>query len=311
MHSLAYGAIVPRLFSELGKPDPANGVAGWGGKLGDMRPMAIANALQISPRLAKLMKSTLESWFCSADKTVTGREHPKRSQGSGRPTCNRSAGRKGSVRENVRSQMRASHSSSRRLPETVATHRSDLSRKYTSIICDEAQDLNPTVLDILKNQKTGLLVIGDENQAIYQFRGATNAMREIEVDERHFLTTSFRFGSGVAAVATALLGTYRKIPRPISGLGKHRTTKFEIDQTETYCTIARTNAALFDAAVSNLDSGKPYHFVGGTEKYRFDAMMDAHHLMTGEHHLIKDAAMKQFTSLVDLKNAAETPMIVN
>ena len=33
MHSLAYGAIVPRLFADLGK-------AGWGAKLGDMRPMA-------------------------------------------------------------------------------------------------------------------------------------------------------------------------------------------------------------------------------------------------------------------------------
>ncbi|SEI14467.1 UvrD-helicase domain-containing protein [Paraburkholderia hospita] len=305
MHSLAFGAVVPRLFGELGKPDPARGVAGWGAKLGDMRPMAIAKAMQINPRMARLIKSTLEAWFCSADRTVTDSNIPGDLKV---PPSQRAIVVQGAkdlfakMCDPKSMEVTLPHDGYLKLWQLTSP---DLSRKYTSIICDEAQDLNPTVLDILKNQKTGLLVIGDENQAIYQFRGATNAMREIPVDERHFLTTSFRFGSGVAAVATALLGTFRKIPRPITGLGKHRTTQFDIDQSQTFCTISRTNAALFDAAVSNLDSGKPYHFVGGTEKYRFDMMMDAFYLMTGEHHLIKDAAIKQFTTLADLKNAAE------
>ncbi|HDR9068269.1 TPA: ATP-dependent helicase [Burkholderia vietnamiensis] len=298
MHSLAYGAIVPRLFAELGN-------AGWSAKLGDMRPMAIAKAMQVNPRMARLIKSTLESWLCSADKTITDKSIPKDLKV---PTGQRAVVVQSA--KDLFAKMCDPKCADVTLPhdgylKLWQLTNPDLSRKYTSIICDEAQDLNPTVLDIIKNQKTGLLVIGDENQAIYQFRGATNAMREIPVDERHFLTTSFRFGSGVAAVATALLGTFRKIPRPITGLGKHRTTQFEIDQSQTYCTISRTNAALFDAAVSNLESGKPYHFIGGTEKYRFDMMMDAYYLTTGEHHLIRDVAIKQFTTLADLKSAAE------
>ncbi|NRF83869.1 ATP-dependent helicase [Burkholderia gladioli] len=298
MHSLAYGAIVPRLFADLGKE-------GWAAKLGDMRPMAIAKAMQVNPRMARLIKSTLESWFCSADKTVTDESIPT--------DLKVPAGQRAIVVQGAKdlfakmcdpkcADVTLPHDGYLKLWQLSGP---DLSRKYTSIICDEAQDLNPTVLDILKNQKTGLLVIGDEYQAIYQFRGATNAMRQIPVDERHFLTTSFRFGAGVAAVATVLLGTFRKIPRQITGLGKHRTTQFEIDRSQTYCTISRTNAALFDAAVANLESGKPYHFIGGTEKYRFDMMMDAYYLTMGEHHLIRDAAIKQFANLAALKSAAE------
>jgi superfamily I DNA/RNA helicase len=189
----------------------------------------------------------------------------------------------------------------------------DLSRRFTSIICDEAQDLNPTVIDILKNknqQRLGLLIIGDENQAIYQFRGATNAMSEIDVDETHYLTTSFRFGSGVAAVATALLGTFRKLPRPISGFGPR--TKFEIDRSKTYCTISRTNAVLFDAAVSALDTNRPFYFIGATQKgkfdpqaYRFDSMMDVHYLSLGQRTMIRDSMLRQFESLTDLIEAAD------
>jgi len=181
----------------------------------------------------------------------------------------------------------------------------DLSRRYTMIICDEAQDLNPTVGDILKRQKTGLLVIGDENQAIYQFRGASNAMRELDVDERHYLTTSFRFGSGIAAVATALLSTFRQLPRPITGKGKYRETAFKIDSAQTYCIISRTNAALFDAAVEMLESQRPFHFIGGTDRYRFDQMMDAAHLAGGRTDEIRDSTLKQFASLPELKTAAD------
>jgi len=296
MHSLAYGAIVPRLFSSL-PHDQRNG------KLGDMRTLAIANTLQINPRMARLVQGALHGWLCSPDKAISAShiaedlKCPPSQQGQ---VVNYTKELFAQMCDPTKLDVKLPHDGYLKLWQLSNP---DLSQRYTTIICDEAQDLNPTVLDILKRQKTGLLVIGDENQAIYKFRGATNAMREIQVDETHYLTTSFRFGSGVAAVATALLGSFRKMPRPITGKGA--PTTFEIDVSRTYCTIARTNAALFDVAVKALESNRPLHFVGGTSGYRFEAMMDAYHLSMNEHASIRDPIIRQFTDLAELAEAAE------
>jgi len=71
MHSLAYQAIVPKLFASLGRPDSDAGIEGWNEKLGDMRPLAIARIMNISPRLAKQVKDTLDAWLCSADEVIS------------------------------------------------------------------------------------------------------------------------------------------------------------------------------------------------------------------------------------------------
>lgn len=303
-HALGYAAIIPELFAQLGRPDRDRGFEGWNAKLGDMRPLAIARLLHVNPRMGKLIKGTLNAWLCSADDHLTAANIPEELKVPPRQHAVVVDGALALFRRMCDPQdmdAKLPHDGYLKLWQL---RKPDLSKRYDRIICDEGQDLNPTVLDILKRQTTGLLVIGDENQSIYQFRGATNAMRELEMDERHYLTTSFRFGSGVAAVATALLGTFRTLPRPITGLGKYRTTQFTLDRSQTYCTIARTNAGLFDAAVESLKTGKPFHFIGGTERYRFDAMMDAYHLKNGEVELIRDATLKQFNSLPELKDAA-------
>lgn len=296
MHSLAYGAIVPRLFASLPN-DQRNA------KLGDMRTLAIANVLQISPRMARLVQGALHGWLCSADREIAAShiaEDLKCPPSQHGQVIAYAKQLFAEMCDPTKLDVKLPHDGYLKLWQLTSP---DLSRRYTSIICDEAQDLNPTVLDILKRQKTGLLVIGDENQAIYKFRGATNAMRQIQVDETHYLTTSFRFGSGVAAVATALLGSFRDMPRPITGKGK--PTVFDIDTSRTYCTISRTNAALFDAAVQALDSNRPFHFVGGTSGYRFDAMMDAYHLSVGDRSSIRDPIIRQFADLSELEQAAK------
>jgi F-box protein, helicase, 18 len=294
MNSLAWRAIVPRLFGD-----------GHAEKVGDMRPIELARVLEINERMARLVSGTLRAWLCSADVELKENCVPEELQV---PDSQRSV-----VVELARllftrmcdrndMQVKLPHDGYMKLWQISSP---DLSSTFDRIICDEAQDLNPVVLDVLRRQTIPLLMIGDENQAIYQFRGATNAMRQIEVDERHHLTQSFRFGTGIAAVATALLGTYRQIPRQISGLGRHRTTLFKLDIDKTYCVIARTNAGLFEAAVDALQTGKPFHFVGGVRKYRFDSMLDAYNLMEGRRDLVGDRILRQFTSLAELKNAGD------
>lgn len=76
---------------------------------------------------------------------------------------------------------------------------------YSFILLDEAQDTNPAVLSVLKAQSTQVIYVGDKHQQIYEWRGAENAMETIDAAEDAFLTTSFRFGPPLAAVATKIL----------------------------------------------------------------------------------------------------------
>jgi len=296
-HSIAFGAIVHRLFADL----PKTAIYA---KVGDMRPMTVASVLQIHPRLASFAKTTLDNWFCSADPEVSTKHIMKDMRV---PDNQREL-----VVTNAKELFKLMCDPSK--PMATLPHdgylklyqlsKPDLSRKYNRIMLDEGQDTNMATLDIVLNQKTGLILVGDENQSIYQFRGAVNAMKLVEPDERYSLTTSFRFGSGVAGIASTLLGTFRPLPKAITGLGKFRETTFKLDPSQTYAVITRTNAALFDDAVNNLNDGKPYHFVGGTANYRFEKIMDAYHLYMQKNEQIKDPVIRQFDTIVELKNAA-------
>lgn len=302
-HSLAYGVVIPRLFSDLGRPDPDRGIVGWSAKIGDMRPLAIADLMGIHPRMASQVKTTLDNWLHSAEPKITEVHLPENTSPPQKPMVIQHA-------KNLFAKMCDDKNMAATLPhdgylKIWQLMKPDLSSRYARIICDEAQDLNPTMLDVLQRQKTGLLVIGDEHQSIYQFRGSVNAMRSFESAEHLHLTKSYRFGRGVAQVANCLLERFSNLSHPIVGLGKHQETAFRIDHSDTYAVVSRTNAGLFDAAVSCLRTGKPYHFVGGVEKYRFDSMMDVHHLATGNTSAIRDPLLKRFEDLEHLRATAD------
>lgn len=76
------------------------------------------------------------------------------------------------------------------------------------LMVDEAQDMNPTTLDIVKNQHhLPRLIVGDPYQQIYQFRGSKNALTDFGASKTFFLTQSFRFGSQIAYFANTWLRT--------------------------------------------------------------------------------------------------------
>lgn len=76
------------------------------------------------------------------------------------------------------------------------------------ILFDEAQDANPVLLAAIAAQKHCQLVfVGDSNQQIYEFTGAINALANVPVEHRTFLTQSFRFGPAIADVANGILET--------------------------------------------------------------------------------------------------------
>lgn len=176
---------------------------------------------------------------------------------------------------------------------------------YDSVIFDEAQDANPIMLKLLADQyKTGshVLMLGDRHQAIYEFRGAVNAMEELPDGAKVLpLTQSWRFGPKTAQLANLLLGELKGEKLQIQGLGQdgwYDKTKHKL----TY--LSRTNADLIGRAVSV--EGEGVYWVGGIDGYRVSILNDAWALRKGRLSDINDPYIrKNFNSWTDFEEAAE------
>ena len=173
------------------------------------------------------------------------------------------------------------------------------------IMFDEAQDANAVTLDFIRNQPCAKIFVGDSFQSIYSFRGAVNALSSIDADERLFLTSSFRFGEGIATLATALLTDWGGATKPILGNGRHPSV-FRVDTQAPHAVISRTNAHLFQEAVRLLSSQTPFGFSGGVSGYRFDQILDAYFLSAGQKGQIRDQFLGSFASFSEMVLYGET-----
>lgn len=173
----------------------------------------------------------------------------------------------------------------------------DLSR-YDIILLDEAQDTNPCVLNIVKRQKMGKVLVGDRHQNIYGFRGSINAMAHVE-GTMLALTSSFRFGSHIAETANAILHTFCGEEREIQGLSQDRSA------VTSRCYLHRTNSGLFDKAIQLVTANERLNFVGGVNNYQFEVINDTWRLHAGLLD-IKDPFIRRFNSYNELADYAES-----
>ena len=130
---------------------------------------------------------------------------------------------------------------------------------YEIVYLDEGQDTNECVLDIIRRQKEPkIVVVGDQYQQIYQFRGSVNAMQKLPFVESA-LTQSFRFGQAIADVANAILSE-GSLKTNLRGWDKVNSKVVECFNEEaakfTYTILYRTNMALVLDAVTYLSKGK-------------------------------------------------------
>jgi hypothetical protein len=173
---------------------------------------------------------------------------------------------------------------------------------YDCILLDEAQDTNPCLYSLFESQQTNKVIVGDEHQNIYTFRGAMNAMKKTK-GELHALTHSFRFGQPVADVANAILSTFKDERRHLVGLGGDSTV---LPPQKMYTAfLHRTNAGLFDRAIDLMQAGVRIYYVGGIKNYNMDVILDVWNLMDGNKSAIKDHFVKSFQNIDALENYAE------
>jgi hypothetical protein len=163
------------------------------------------------------------------------------------------------LRCDLRSDVLATHDTYLKLYQLSKPDLSD----YEVLYLDECQDVNAVVLDIFLRQqeKCRLYAVGDGFQNIYSWRGAINAMLELDWPE-FCLSKSFRFGQEIGDLADAILAQDGTKITQVKGWEKLTTNvlpKFELPVEiwdQQYTMLFRTNGALIFEAVDLMEQGK-------------------------------------------------------
>lgn len=133
------------------------------------------------------------------------------------------------------------------------------------ILFDEAQDANPVVLDVVKKQTCRKIFVGDHHQRIYSWRGAVNAMQDIEAEELS-LTQSFRFGNAVADIANKILSKKGERNK-VLGFQNIESKLVKIDEKNQFTCICRTNAEVFNKLLFYIKQEKKVFVYGGVSDF--------------------------------------------
>jgi 8-oxo-dGTP pyrophosphatase MutT (NUDIX family) len=140
--------------------------------------------------------------------------------------------------------------------------------KADVIFFDEAQDINPVMAKVIRDQNIQKIYVGDSNQAIYGFRGADDELDKVETDITLPMTRTFRFGQTLAGPGNrmlSLLGSKYKI----IGAGKTDGTVVPTGtMTDADAVLTRTNGGRFSEIISELANGR---VVGLTREDKGDA----------------------------------------
>lgn len=132
------------------------------------------------------------------------------------------------------------------------------------VFLDEAQDANPVIARIVDAQSSQTILVGDESQAIYGWRGAVDAMASFN-GQRLALTQSFRFGQRIADEANVWLELL-SAPLRLTGNPAKDSRLDRVDQPNAV--LCRTNAGAIGQAMAATASGLRPAMVGGGDDIR-------------------------------------------
>lgn len=130
------------------------------------------------------------------------------------------------------------------------------------LLTDEAQDLAPVLLDVIKQQRIPVILVGDSAQQIYEWRGAVDALIAFPGAPTCCLSQSFRFGEAIAEVANSILGRLLDATElRLKGLPSIPSRIAEV--ASPTCILCRTNAVAVASLLEALANGKKPFLVGG------------------------------------------------
>lgn len=130
---------------------------------------------------------------------------------------------------------------------------------FDVLFLDEAQDTDQVLLGVLRRQqRTQIIAVGDTEQAIYGWRGATDALSAFDGATLH-LTQAFRFGEAIAAEANWWLSALDG-PIRLQGLRGKPSRVGQVARPDAI--ICRTNAGVLAATLAAQGEGRRVHVVG-------------------------------------------------
>ena len=141
---------------------------------------------------------------------------------------------------------------------------------YDCLMIDEAQDLNPVQIAIVRQANKPTIAVGDSFQQLYAFRGALDAL-ELFDGEVSNLSQSFRFGDEIAEIARNILKTHPRKKPDIPVRGSHAINSSvhllssncpDLAQGNPLAILCRTNAGALQEALWASQYGR-VHVVGG------------------------------------------------
>lgn len=162
--------------------------------------------------------------------------------------------------------------------------------KYDIVLVDEAQDFNVAqriMIENLINKGATVVVVGDEDQAIYRFRGADGdafqnlgkllSDRSVDKDTTYKLTKNFRSKKKILDFVADETGVRLQVGRKTEEGDEGVVTKYEKQYDEVFdeigkerkqgvkvptAFISRTNEPLVHAALRLLSQGVPFQILG-------------------------------------------------
>lgn len=133
------------------------------------------------------------------------------------------------------------------------------------ILFDEAQDADPLMMGILKNQPAQVIYVGDAHQQIYEWRGAINAMKRLPLPQS-LLTQSFRFGEKIADVANVFLKALQEDVPLRGNPNKPSTLEKSSKHGKKDAILCRTNAAAMAQLLIGLKKGHKVALQADTDR---------------------------------------------
>ena len=153
---------------------------------------------------------------------------------------------------------------------------------WALILLDECQDTNPCVMDLFLNQSSAKIMVGDEAQAIYGFRGAKDALKTPGAERT--LLRSFRFGQAIADAANQILAfkaAYWPGFHQLQG-DPHRVSAIGTVTNPPYTVICRSNQGVFMAALKAATAGLKINSGAKDLEASISYVESAHALLIGE-----------------------------
>lgn len=289
VHALAYGQVGRRYRNIAGS------IPNW----------QIAKTLRLGVYESSLLARSLENYLNSGDDSPTT-EHaePDILERMGPDYKEKMATAVAQVWEAVKSEtngFQMTHSGYLKLYQ--------LSRPRLSqgiVLLDEAQDTNPVTLRLVLDQVANgcrVYLAGDPYQQIYAWRGALDAMSKIDCPELR-LTQSFRFGPNVADVANHILKKMLGERVPLRGNDLIHDRLGAVDRRHT--TITRTNAKLFEYALTYANLGARVHVVGEKQfELLMDSLLQMYFLYSNRKDFITERRLSFFQNWTALTTYAE------